>query len=83
MLAGLVHTRGPLAPARAAARPAGPAPGLAGPEDHRGDLVPGPDRTRLAVRAADFPPPWRTVYGYFAAWRDNGTLARLHDQLRA
>jgi putative transposase len=29
----------------------------------------------------DFP-PWRTVYGYFAAWRDNGTLARLHDGLR-
>jgi hypothetical protein len=23
------------------------------------------------------------VYGYFAAWRDNGTLARLHDPLRA
>jgi transposase len=31
---------------------------------------------------ADFP-PWRTVYGYFAAWRDDGTLARLHDTLRA
>src|SRR5690242_1365505 len=30
----------------------------------------------------DFP-PWRTVYGYFAAWRDDGTLARLHDALRA
>jgi putative transposase len=28
-------------------------------------------------------PPWRTVYGYFAAWRDDGTLARLHDALRA
>jgi transposase len=27
-------------------------------------------------------PPWRTVYGYFAAWRDNGTLQRLHDRLR-
>jgi len=27
-------------------------------------------------------PPWRTVYGYFAAWRDDGTLARLHDRLR-
>jgi len=23
------------------------------------------------------------VYGYFAAWRDDGTLARLHDALRA
>jgi putative transposase len=30
---------------------------------------------------SDFP-PWQTVYGYFAAWRDDGTLARLHDQLR-
>jgi transposase len=27
-------------------------------------------------------PPWRTVYGYFAAWRDDGTLLRLHDVLR-
>jgi transposase len=30
----------------------------------------------------DFP-PWQTVYGYFAAWRDDGTLARLHSELRA
>ena len=28
-------------------------------------------------------PPWQTVYGYFATWRDDGTLARLHDALRA
>jgi putative transposase len=27
-------------------------------------------------------PPWGTVYGYFAAWRDDGTLARLHDARR-
>jgi transposase len=27
-------------------------------------------------------PPWRTVYGYFAAWRDNGTLQQVHGQLR-
>lgn len=42
------------------------------------------DRTGCAWRylPADFP-PWRTVYGYFAAWRDDGTLARLHDQLRS
>ncbi len=42
------------------------------------------DRTWCAWRylPADFP-PWRTVYGYFAAWRDDGTLARLHDVLRA
>jgi transposase len=29
----------------------------------------------------DFP-PWPTVYGYFASWRDDGTLQRIHDQLR-
>ena len=28
-------------------------------------------------------PPWQTVYGCFAAWRDDGTLARLHAALRA
>src|SRR5271165_6984737 len=42
------------------------------------------DRAGCAWRylPADFP-PWPTVYGYFAAWRDDGTLARLHDALRA
>ena len=42
------------------------------------------DRAGCAWRylPADFP-PWRTVYGYFAGWRDDGTLARLHDALRA
>jgi putative transposase len=42
------------------------------------------DRTGCAWRylPSDYP-PWRTVYGYFAAWRDDGTLARLHDGLRA
>ncbi len=41
------------------------------------------DRAGCAWRylPADFP-PWRTVYGYFAGWRDDGTLARLHDALR-
>ena len=41
------------------------------------------DRTGCAWRylAGDFP-PWQTVYGYFAAWRDDGTLTRLHDVLR-
>ena len=41
------------------------------------------DRTGCAWRylPKDFP-PWRTVYGYFAAWRDNGTLQQVHDQLR-
>ena len=27
-------------------------------------------------------PPWKTVYGYFAAWKKDGTLDRLHDELR-
>jgi transposase len=42
------------------------------------------DRTGCAWRylPSDFP-PWQTVYGYFAAWRDDGTLARLHVALRA
>jgi transposase len=42
------------------------------------------DRTGCAWRylPADFP-PWQTVYGYFARWRDDGTLHRLHDALRA
>jgi transposase len=42
------------------------------------------DRTGCAWRylPADYP-PWQTVYGYFAAWRDDGTLARLHAELRA
>jgi transposase len=41
------------------------------------------DRTGCAWRylPTDYP-PWQTVYGYFAAWRDDGTLARLHDVLR-
>jgi transposase len=41
------------------------------------------DRTGCAWRylPADYP-PWQTVYWYFAAWRDDGTLARLHAQLR-
>jgi putative transposase len=41
------------------------------------------DRTGCAWRylPGDFP-PWQTVYGYFAAWRDDGTLTRLHDVLR-
>ena len=42
------------------------------------------DRAGCAWRylPADFP-PWQTVYGYFARWRDDGTLHRLHDTLRA
>ena len=42
------------------------------------------DRTGCAWRylPAGFP-PWQTVDGYFAVWRDDGTLARPHAQLRA
>jgi transposase len=42
------------------------------------------DRAGCAWRylPADFP-PCKTVYGYFATWRDDGTLTRLHDALRA
>jgi transposase len=29
----------------------------------------------------DFP-PWQTVYMYFTAWRDDGTVAKVHDALR-
>ena len=41
------------------------------------------NRTGCAWRylPKDFP-PWRTVYGYFASWRDNGVLDRLHNRLR-
>lgn len=27
-------------------------------------------------------PPWKTVYWYFMTWRKDGTLDRLHDELR-
>src|SRR5260370_310956 len=42
------------------------------------------DRAGCAWRyLPDSFPPWPTVYGYFAAWRDDGTTARVHDALRA
>lgn len=28
-------------------------------------------------------PPWGTVWTYFRRWRDDGTLERLHDEVRA
>jgi len=42
------------------------------------------DRTGCAWRylPGDFP-PWQTVYSYFATWRDDGTLTRLHAGLCA
>jgi putative transposase len=41
------------------------------------------DRTGCAWRylPSEYP-PWRTVYGYFTAWRADGSLDRLHDALR-
>jgi len=60
----------------------GAAADLARPPDRGGDLVPGPDRFAWRYLPPDFP-PWQTVYGYFPAWRDDGTLARLNDVLRA
>ncbi|MCA1676862.1 MAG: IS5 family transposase [Actinobacteria bacterium] len=27
-------------------------------------------------------PPWATVYDYFATWKSNGTVDRIHDRLR-
>ena len=36
---------------------------------------------RWRALPADFP-PWQTVYGFFARWRDNGTWQRVHDSLR-
>ena len=40
------------------------------------------DRTGCAWRylPSDFP-PWRTVYGYFAAWRDDGRFERINHAL--
>src|SRR5690349_19686864 len=59
----------------------GQAPGLAGRLIVEAILY--LDRTGCAWRylPGDFPPR-QTVYGYFAAWRDDGTLTRLHDVLR-
>lgn len=31
---------------------------------------------------SDFPPPWRTVFGFFARWAKNGTLLKIIDHLR-
>ena len=28
-------------------------------------------------------PPWGTAWAYFRRWRDDGTLERIHDELRA
>ena len=36
------------------------------------------DRVPWRYLPNDFP-PWRTVYGYFARWRDDGTVQLLHD----
>ena len=41
------------------------------------------DRTGCQWRALphDFP-PWEAVYWYFRSWKKDGTLDRLHDELR-
>jgi transposase len=36
---------------------------------------------RWRALPADFP-PWQTVYGFFARWRNDGTWQRVHDSLR-
>jgi transposase len=70
-------------PGAAAARPVPPgkAAGARPPGDRERDLVREPDRVRLRYLPKDFP-PWRTVYGYFKRWRDDGTLQQVHDRLR-
>lgn len=65
-----------------------PPPGPAGrpPEHPKREIV---NAILYHVRAGgawrmlpkDFP-PWQTVYGYFARWREDGTLDALHDALR-
>jgi transposase len=65
-----------------------PPPGPAGrpPEHSKREIV---NAILYHVRAGgswrmlpkDFP-PWQTVYGYFRAWRKDGTLDRLHGALR-
>jgi putative transposase len=49
------------------------------------DLVRGPDRTGPGARGVTCPKtsrPGPPSTGYFAAWRDDGTLQQIHDQLR-
>ena len=55
---------------------------LAAAPDHRGDLVPGPGRVRLAVPPLGLPALADGVRVLRRLARD-GTLARLHDALRA
>jgi transposase len=52
----------------------------------RREIVNGPlyvARTGCQWRAMPHDlPPWRIVYWYFMAWTKDGTLDRLHDELR-
>jgi transposase len=57
---------------------AGPANDARPPGDRERDRVRQPDRVPWRYLPNDFP-PWRTVYGYSARWRDDGTLQLLHD----
>src|SRR6266487_5081243 len=69
-----------LLPAR---RPGGPGRPLVHPRRRIVEAILYVDRTGCAWRylPSEYP-PWRTVYGCFAAWRANGTLDRVHDALR-
>ena len=71
----------PHLPAEVPGRRAGRGSGRCGRSWRRSCTWTGPGAPGGTCRT-DFP-PWPTVYGYFAAWRDDGTLARLHDALRA
>jgi putative transposase len=73
-----------IAPLLPAPRQGGPGRPLIHPRRVIVEAILYVDRTGCPWRylPGDFP-PWRTVYGYFAGWRDDGTLTRLHDTLRA
>src|SRR5260370_4239208 len=71
---------GALLPAR---RPGGPGRPPVHPRRRIVEAILYVDRTGCAWRylPSEYP-PWRTVYGYFTAWRADGSLDRLHDALR-
>ena len=51
------------------------------PRRRRRDPLRPPQRLCLALLPNDFP-KWKTVYGIFRSWRDDGTWRRIHDSLR-
>jgi transposase len=66
-----------------ARRPGGPGRPAVHPRRRIVEAILYVDRTGCAWRylPSEYP-PWRTVYGYFTAWRADGSLDRLHDALR-